>query len=137
VANYSAIIPYLVEAFKKQQTEIDTLKSTSGTSVDVLKELADAKAVTLSGDLTVGGNVVVSGRTETSSENKGSVTIPAGQTSLHVALPSAFSKKPNINLTPGDFIDGQYRVTGITKSGFTIELQKAQTDAVNFDWQAL
>lgn len=137
VANYTAIIPYLVEAFKKQQTQIDTLNTQTGTSVDVLKQLADAKAVTLSGDLTVGGNVVVKGRIEASSDNTGSVTIPAGQTSVHVALPSAFSKKPNINLTPGDFIDGQHRVTNITRTGFTIELQKAQTDAVNFDWQAL
>lgn len=137
VANYSAVVPYLVEAFKKQQTDIDTLKSAQGTSIDVLKTLADAKAVTLSGDLTVGGNVVVSGRTETSADNKGSISIPAGQTSVTVSLPSTFSKKPNINLTPGDFIDGQYRVIGVTKTGFTIELQKAQTNAVNFDWQAL
>ncbi len=141
VANYSAIIPYLVEALKQQQTDITALKAgqtpQGGTSVDVLKILADAKVVSLSGDLTVGGNVAVKGRLETSNANSGVVIIPAGQTTIHVTYPQVFSIAPRPSLTPKGVVKTYFGVTNETKTGFDIELSDPLTTDAQFNWQAL
>ena len=135
-ANYSTIVPYLVEAFKQQQTQLNTISNTV-TSIDVLKTLADAKAVTLSGDLTVNGNVVIKGLLETGGNNSGSVTVPAGQTTFHVTYPKAFSGVPHPTLTARGAIKTYYGVTNETNTGFDIEISDVQTSDVEFDWQAL
>ena len=135
-ANYSTIVPYLVEAFKQQQTQLNTISNTV-TSIDVLKTLADAKAVTLTGDLTVNGNVVIKGLLETGGNNSGSVTVPAGQTTFHVTYPKAFSGVPHPTLTARGAIKTYYGVTNEANTGFDIEISDVQTSDVEFDWQAL
>lgn len=125
------------DQLKTALNAIQTSSNSTATSVDILRTLADAQVITLNGDLVVGGNVVVAGRTEVSAQNKAQITIPAGQTSIVVALPSSFATKPNVSITPQDFVDGQYRVTNVTKTSFTLELQKSQTTDTSYFWQAL
>jgi len=152
--DYGKLTPLLAKGIQDLNTKVDnlqsqtdqlkialnTLQTSSGstaTSVDILKTLADAKVIALGGDLIVGGNVIVAGRTEVSAQNKSQIIVPAGQTSVVVSLPASFTTKPNVTLTPQDFIDGQYRVTNITKTSFSLELQKAQTTDTTYSWQAL
>jgi hypothetical protein len=132
--NKDGIMPYLVEAVKQQQTQINELKSQldakSNVSVDVLAELAKAKAIILN------GNLVVNGRVEFSAENKGTAKIVAGDTKFKVSFTSSFTSIPNVVISPQDFVDGPYRTTAIDKDSFTIELNKAQSGDVEFNWQA-
>jgi len=138
VANYSAVIPYLVEAFKTQQAQIDTLNSTS---LDVLKTLSSSNAIVLGGDLTVNGNVIVkksttfNGNVTFNSDTAGTATIPDGDTKVHVGFSKPLPAVPTVSATPKDFIDGSYKVSGETIYGFDIELQKSQATPVIFNWQ--
>lgn len=130
--SYSGLVPYLVQAIKQQQSQIDGLKgqSTNSTSVDVVAELAKAKAITIN------GNLVVNGRVEFGVDNKGTAKVKAGDTKLKVSLASSFSTIPNVIISPQDFVDGSYRTTAIDQSSFVIELNKAQGSDVEFNWQA-
>ncbi|MBI2798388.1 tail fiber domain-containing protein [Candidatus Saccharibacteria bacterium] len=101
---------------------------------------------TLSGDVKfVGGAefdgvVQVNGRLQLGSggvsKNTGTVTIPAGSTSIHVAFPSGFSATPNVTLTPRDFLSGQYRATNVTSGGFDLQLSAPEQSDKSFYWQA-
>lgn len=132
--SYAGLTPYLVQAIKQQQSQINDLKSQldsqTTVSVDVLAELAKAKAITIN------GNLVVNGRVEFSSDNKGKAKVVAGDTKLKVPFASSFVSAPNVVVSPQDFVDGPYRTTAIDKDSFTIELNKAQTGDVEFNWQA-
>lgn len=132
--SYAGLTPYLVQAIKQQQAQINELKNpttvNSQVSVDVLAELANANAITINGDL------VVNGKVEFSSANKGVAKIKLGETKIKVDLPKKFSDKPNIVISPVDFIDGAYRTTNVTIDSFEVELIKVQTEDVEFNWQA-
>jgi hypothetical protein len=132
--SYAGLTPYLVQAIKQQQSQINDLKtqldSNTAVSVDVLAELAKAKAITIN------GNLVVNGRVEFSSDNKGKAKVIAGDTKLKVPFTSSFASVPNVVVSPQDFVDGPYRTTAIDKDSFTIELNKAQPGDVEFSWQA-
>jgi len=140
VANYQAIIPYLVEGFKKQQTQIDNL---TGTSVDVLKTLADANAIELKGDLTIGGILIVKGNTNFdgdvtfNSDSAGTATVATGSTNIHIAFTKTLPVVPLVNITPKDFITGGFKVTNETATGFDIELESTQPNPALFNWRAV
>jgi hypothetical protein len=127
--SYAGLTPYLVQAIKQQQAQISELKTNQSnsnvTSVDVIAELAKAKVITLN------GNLVVNGRVEFSSENKGTVKVPPGTLKLKVDFVSPFGQKPTVVISPNDFVDGAYRTTN-----FEIELNKVQTAETEFNWQA-
>lgn len=93
-------------------------------------------AVQFLGGADFSGVTNVNGRLQLSSNNTGSATVIAGATSVHVAFPTAFSAAPTVNLTPGNFITGQYRFANVTTTGFDIELESAQGTNTLFNWQA-
>ena len=136
VANYSTIVPYLVEALKNQQSQLTNLTGTSLTTT-ILQTLSDAHAITLTGDLTVNGNVIVKGRLETNGNNSGTATVPAGQTTWHVGYPQAFTSIPHPTLTAKGALRAYYGVTNETATGFDIELSEPQSIDTEFTWQAL
>ncbi len=133
-----------MNALKNQQTQIDDVKtrvakleSGGGTSVDVLKTLAEANAVTLNGDLSVNGNVVIAGKLSVGKDTAGEKSIPAGQNATTVLFTTPYNKKPIVNATAQDFVNGGYRVTNISATGFTIEMQSVQNQDVRYSWNAL
>ena len=137
VANYSAVIPYLVEAFKQQQTQIDGLKSSSVIGVDVLKTLASAKAVAFGGDITVNGSIVIKGNISGGVNSRGKLTVSAGNTQTSHNFTSALDSQPYVQVTPLSQIDGSYWVSGSTTTGFSVQLEKPQAQQVDFNWFVL
>jgi hypothetical protein len=90
----------------------------------------------VSDDTTFDGLVSFAQPVTFSGSNVGTVTVPAGQTSVQVTLPASLSSIPSITASKQSFIVGDWRVTAVTRSGFTLELQSAQTEPVVFDWHA-
>lgn len=135
--NKDGLIPYLVSAIQDQQKQIDTLKNPAGgVSVDVLKTLADSKAVEFGGDVTVNGSVIIKGTLAGNANTRGTVVIPAGQTTGGYSFTTAYSKTPNIVVSPSSDTGGRYWLKSKSASGFTVELEAAQATDVKFDWQA-
>ncbi len=147
--DYSKLTPLLTKGIQDLSGRVDsvdarvkTLEAGNGTSTDVIAQLAQAKAVELGGDLTVNGQVVISkdlrvrGSIAVGDNTAGTITIPAGQTSVSVVFSSPHTNKPIVNLTPGSEITGSYYRTNLTTTGFTIKLTESQPEPVLFDWTA-
>ena len=117
------------------ESDITALKQAT-TSTSILKVLADAKAINLTGDLTVDGNVVIKGLLETNGNNSGSVTVPAGQTTFHVTYPKAFSGVPKPKVTSVGLVKIHYGIINQTKDGFDIEMSGALASNAQFNWQS-
>ena len=88
------------------------------------------KNVTFHGSATFDSTVMLG------KDSAGTVTIPAGQTSVGIAFAGPSAGNPVVNATPKQFINGSYRVTGITDAGFVIELSLPQAADVDFNWTA-
>ncbi len=82
------------------------------------------------------GVININGRLQVSSNNTGTTSIASGATSVHVDFVSAFSAIPNVNLTPGSAITGNYWVSNITTSGFDVNLTTTQPSNTTIYWQA-
>lgn len=82
------------------------------------------------------GTTNVNGRLQLSTNNTGSAVMTASDTSVHVNFPSNFSATPNVNLTPGGPITGNYWVSNITTSGFDINFTQSQASNTTIYWQA-
>ncbi len=93
-------------------------------------------AVQFNGAATFDSTSRFNGRAEFGSNNTGTTTITAGATSVSVPFPTTFTSVPTVTVTPANFITGQYRYTGVTTSGFTIELDTPQAANTTFSWQA-
>lgn len=137
--NKDGILPYLVNAIQDQQKQIDTLKGGSSTvaSIDVLQQLADAKAVTFGGDVTINGNVVIKGTITGSADSRGKVTVATGATQSAHSFVGAYASQPYVQVTPLEQIDGAYWVSGNSTTGFTVQLEKPQATPVSFNWFVL
>lgn len=136
--NKDGILPYLVNAIQQQQAQIDQLKvapAATSTNTDTLKTLADAKAVEFGGDLTIDGNVIVKGVLVGNADTRGSVTVPAGSTEASYGFTHPYASRPNVVISPVTSFAPQYRVVTST-TGFTIYLQQAASEPVEFNFQA-
>ncbi len=78
----------------------------------------------------------VNGRLQLGTNNTGSTVMPASSVLVHVNFPSSFSSVPNVNLTPGGPITGNYWVSNITVSGFDINFTAGQAGSTPIYWQA-
>ncbi len=94
-------------------------------------------SVQFTGTATFDGVTNVNGRLQLGNNNTGSATVTAGNTSVHVTFPAAFSGAPNVTLTPRAAITGQYWVSNVTTAGFDVNLTAAQAGTIDFYWQAL
>ena len=88
-------------------------------------------------DVTINGSLVISGSVILPSNTSGTATIEAGELEAEVQFSYPHVIVPSVSITPGDFIDGQWRVTDEKLGGFTIELSEPQLEAVEFTWQAI
>ncbi|MBA3679155.1 tail fiber domain-containing protein, partial [Candidatus Saccharibacteria bacterium] len=122
------------------QTQLDALKTTSTPSVvpiDVVAELAKVSAITINGDLTVNGKVIVVGNLELKGDNTGVIKIPAGLTRVHLSFTKPFTTAPNVTLTAKGLTKATYAVDGETTTGFDVILDAAQTQETLLNYHAL
>ena len=131
----------LVKGLQELNTKVDGINT--GLSTTILQTLADANAIEIKGDLTIGGNLVVGGNTNFSgdvtfsSDSAGTATILAGNTTKHISFTKTLSKVPVVSATPKDFISGGFKVTNESTTGFDIELEQAQAGDRVFNWRAV
>ena len=97
----------------------------------------DDGTVTFISDVVFNGSVQFGSEVIFSNNSAGSVTIPAGQTSVEISFAPPLSKAPTIIVSPNSFMNGTYRQTNSGLNGFRIELEKVQDNDVIFSWQAL
>jgi len=139
--DYGKLTPLLAKGIQELNTKVDA--SAAGLSASVLQTLATANAITINGTLTINGVTIFNGNAkfndevQFNSDTTGTATIPAGQTSIAVTFSKPMSKAPRVTATPQGVIDGSIGVTSKSVTGFTIQLQKAQTTDIDVDWQAL
>ncbi len=143
--DYGKLTPLLAKGIQDLNTKVDGIQSQvdalknnqTSTSVDVLAELAKANAITLNGDLTVNGKVIVYGTLELKGDNKGTVTLPAGQTKVHISFNKGFSNPPSVTATPKVLSKVSYAVQNESTTGFDLIIDSAQTQDLIFNYQAL
>jgi len=134
--NKDGILPYIVNAIQAQQKQIDTLKTTSSTtvaSVDVLQALADSKAITFGGDVVINGNVLIKGTIKGNADTRGTVVVPAGSLQAGHTFSPAYTTAPYVVVSPVNK-SVLYHVQ-TTTSGFTVYIDEAQAENVSFDYQ--
>jgi hypothetical protein len=88
--------------------------------------------ITVNGDLVLGPHSHVLGNSNT----RGTVTVPAGQTSVQYTFPDAYSDTPNVVATPTGDPGGTYWVGEITKTGFTVHVATPPAADLKFNFQA-
>lgn len=125
----------LTKGLQEVNSRVTSLES--AVNVDVLQQLASANAITINGTLTINGRTIFNNEVSFDQDTAGDATILTGDTTKHINFSKTLSKKPVVNATPQDFIDGGYKVMNVTTTGFDIVLQNAQTSDVIFSWQAL
>ncbi len=109
---------------QKQQLQLDELQ----------KAVWDGGVVT--SDTTFNGLVTFNKEVRLSGRNVGSVKIPAGQTRTTVMISGSVDDIADVVATKQEFITGDWRITGKTRSGFVLELERPQAKDVWFDWHA-
>ncbi len=87
--------------------------------------------ISLEGDLVLGSTSKVLGNSST----RGEVVISAGQTSETYTFPSAYSAVPNVVVTPTSDPGGNFWVSDITATGFSVYLGAAVASDVKFNFQ--
>ena len=82
------------------------------------------------------GSVIFESFVTFTRDTAGEVVVEAGTLQTEVVFDSEYPRSPHIQLTPQDFIEGQYRIKTVDQTGFTVELSKVQLEDINFNWQA-
>jgi hypothetical protein len=95
------------------------------------------KNVVFNGDANFNGTTTFNGNVNFRSNTAGTVTIPAGDKTVTVTFSHPHDQIPVVNITPGQFVGGSYRVRDVAKDKFVIELSQAQSSDMQFNWSAL
>jgi len=139
--DYGKLTPLLAKGIQDLNTKVGDLQS--GLSTSVLQSIASANAITINGTLTINGVTIFNGNTKfngditVNQDGAGEATIPAGDSSTNVTFSKELASIPMVTASPQDFIDGQYKITNVTKNGFTIRTSTNQTSDVKFSWTAV
>lgn len=95
------------------------------------------KSVSFTGDATFHGDATFNRNVVFSSNTAGSATVRAAQKTVTVTFERDHAEVPVVNITPREFVGGNYRVRDVTKHSFVIELSQAQANDTTFNWSAL
>jgi trimeric autotransporter adhesin len=142
--NKDGLMAYMVRGAQEQQGQINTLRnqvnalktSQPATSIDVLAELSKAKAISFNGDVTINGKLAITGTLELKGDNKGTITLPAGQTKAHLTFKKNFGEAPNVTATPKNLSKASFAIENETVDGFDIVIDTAQAQDLQFNYQA-
>lgn len=142
--DYSKLTPLLTKGIQDLNSKVDgvdarvaALETGTGTSIDVLKQLAEAKVVSLSGDLNVEGSFTVSGHINVGSDTAGTAKVLAGQNRVHVSFNRIYKSVPKVTITAHGAQRVDYGTENVSPSGFDIVIDPIQTKDLEFDWTAL
>jgi hypothetical protein len=139
--DYGKLTPLLAKGIQELNTKVDA--SAAGLSASVLQTLATANAITINGTLTINGVTIFNGNAKfngditVNQDGAGEATIVAGASSVDVVFSKELAAIPVVTASPQDFIDGQYKITSITKAGFTVSTSISQTADAKFSWTAV
>lgn len=132
------LMPYLVKAIQEQNDKIDELTNDEVLSVRVLSILADAKAVSIAGDLNIGGDIYIGGAVKLGKDSAGEATIKEGTEEIRVNFDKPYPTKPIVTVSSENLGDGyDYTITNKDERGFTIRIYKGATKDIIFNWIAV
>ena len=142
--NKDGLMAYMVRGAQEQQGQINSLRNQvnalkttpAATSIDVLAELSKAKAISFNGDVTINGKLAITGTLELKGDNKGTITLPAGQTKAHLSFKKNFGEAPNVTATPKNLSKASFAIQNETVDGFDIVIDTAQAQDLTFNYQA-
>ncbi len=103
--------------------------------LDISKLQTAIKNKYLEGDYTFAGRVFFEDKVSFNQDTAGKTKIVAGETTIRVNFTKPFEKEPVVNVTPLDFLEGQYKIE-VEVNGFTIELSDLQAEPIDFSWTA-
>lgn len=92
--------------------------------------------LTVSGNASFSGSIIVGGKFVGNTSTRGTVTISSGATTATVTFGSAYASAPNVVVTPTGNPGAHYWVSGVSTTGFTVNLASAPGTNVTFNWQA-
>ena len=130
----------------------DTTKDTkTSETVDqaferLLTDSLSLKTVVVTGELTanklivtnsahIKGTMQIDGHITAGPDSAGSVTVAKGEKLTRVLFEIAYEDAPHVVLTPHTFTD--YRITEVTKGGFSVELRDSADEDTAFEWIAI
>ena len=140
-----AVVDEILRGFTLQQEQIKALDSRvsaleSGSKevpwLDVVS-LLDTGALQFSGDVNFAGSAYFDKPIVNSSNTAGTVQLQPGQQQQFVTFSTPHTMQPKVILSPNNFVQGSWRVSGITTNGFVVELAQPQTETIEFTWQAI
>jgi hypothetical protein len=113
----------------------------SGTAtISTLTVTGTATIATLnvSGTATFNGNIILAGSSKIvgNDNTRGEVVVASGETTKTYTFPSAYDEIPNVVVTPTSNLGGNFWVSDITATGFTVHLGVAVAADVKFNFQA-
>ncbi|MBA3679422.1 tail fiber domain-containing protein, partial [Candidatus Saccharibacteria bacterium] len=156
--DYSKLTPLLAKGIQDLNTKVDSLQAqvasqqlaaavfnggiVTGDTQFKAKATFDALASfkgksVFTGDATFDGNVKFNGDVTFNNDSAGTTTVLAGTKQVNISFSKVLATIPVVTVSPQDFIDGQYKVTHITRSGFSIVTSVNQVSDVQFNWSAL
>ncbi len=118
------------------------LNFASGSTVD-FGNLVVKNALHVLGPITIDGlaqflgDVEISGELRVSNRHAGFARIGTGQTMVTVRFTHDLTLAPVVNVTPLSFVEGPWRITPATSTGFTIELKNPAAENYDFAWTAI
>lgn len=143
--DYEKLTAVLAKAIQEQQQQITALSMQlqPAAGADVLKtvtldKLTVAKAATFQGKITVKGLARFDDQISVGSDTAGVVKVAAGQKTLKVEFSKSYKYgAPVVTLTPLANVAGNYWLSDVSAAGFTVNISRAQSSDVSFNWIAL
>jgi hypothetical protein len=157
---YDKLIAPTIEAIREQQGQITTLDGqvrSLATPVTnefgqvfnwvenrwtTIAEIIFTKSVEFKDHVTFRAQALFAGKVQfeqplaQSKDAAGSVVLPSTQTAVTVTFAKAYDHAPYVTLTPvGKSVIGYY-VDGVTPQGFTVKVEQALSQDVQFNWAA-
>jgi hypothetical protein len=142
MVDYSKLTPLIVKGIQDQQSLIRSLQdrlTALQKTVDGLKLASEATSqsrLDVTGPASILGGLKVRGLLDFDADSVGQARIAGGQTAVRVRFSQSYRNQPIVTATPTDFLNGGYRVSQLSNTGFTIELERAQSHDATFNWHS-
>jgi hypothetical protein len=147
--SYSAMTPILTLGVQQLNTKTKSLETRVASLETSALTQSAWKGGVVSLDSSFNGNVAFNGpvsfATDTTfaghitvgKDTAGRVTIPAGQTTVHVAFGKAYAAVPVVTVTMQDSYDIPHKLHNVSPTGFDIDIQSPQVSDSTFNWTAI
>ncbi|MCH7568916.1 MAG: tail fiber domain-containing protein, partial [Nanoarchaeota archaeon] len=144
--DYGRMTPLIIAGIQELDSKVNTLASGGSLNISIGNQSLNIETLTVSNkttlfDVIISGlarfkDAVFTGQVSFSEDSVGQAIILEGSTEVQINFKTAYENTPVITLTPLEFIEGQYKLTEKTITGFKIILQNNQSLDIAFDWHA-